>query len=289
MPWVHLPVPRITAPESAPKRDGSAAPHRRVSSRRAFTLIELLVVIGIIVILVGILVPVLIAARIQSRLVACKSNLRQIGEVTFVYAHDNRGKLPPNLSSPSPGQFWYDEARLGRYFQATQVTTAGVAGGIFVCPADDTAVRSYAMNFWASSRMDPPKVPGSAWKLNSSPSSKLILYADAWSSKHPLNTLDWVAPPTVGASGTPGQRFGAGGGLPPFPAGRWGQVNCELPYMRHRALRMGTQGTAPKGRVVIGYADGHVAAKSESELAVQASGISTFDSLWTPDDRLIAP
>jgi prepilin-type N-terminal cleavage/methylation domain-containing protein len=63
--------------------------------RRAFTLVELLVVIGIIAVLVGILLPTLRGAREQARSVQCLSQLRQCGQMIYIYATQNRGMLPP--------------------------------------------------------------------------------------------------------------------------------------------------------------------------------------------------
>jgi prepilin-type N-terminal cleavage/methylation domain-containing protein len=60
----------------------------------AFTLVELLVVIGIISVLVALLLPALTQARRQAKLVACASNLRQLGIVLTDYASSNRGFTP---------------------------------------------------------------------------------------------------------------------------------------------------------------------------------------------------
>src|SRR5215217_2852404 len=72
-------------------------PPRPVESprRRAFSLVELLVVIGIIAALISILMPALNRARVQARMVACQSNLRQIGQALTMYAGQHKGRPLP--------------------------------------------------------------------------------------------------------------------------------------------------------------------------------------------------
>ena len=60
--------------------------------------------IGIIAVLVGILLPALNLAREQAKSVQCLSNLRQLGQAAFLYAHANHGSLP--LSTAGVGRDW---------------------------------------------------------------------------------------------------------------------------------------------------------------------------------------
>ncbi|HSU69405.1 MAG TPA: prepilin-type N-terminal cleavage/methylation domain-containing protein [Tepidisphaeraceae bacterium] len=67
--------------------------------RAAFTLVELLVVIGIISVLISLLLPALNAAREQSKMVKCLSNLRQLGQAAFMYAGQSQGYFPISRNS----------------------------------------------------------------------------------------------------------------------------------------------------------------------------------------------
>ena len=72
----------------------------KLASRNAFTLIELLVVIGVLSLLAALLFPAFSLARARGRQTSCASNLRQIGQTTYIYASDNDDYLP---------FAWYDD------------------------------------------------------------------------------------------------------------------------------------------------------------------------------------
>lgn len=251
----------------------------------AFTLVELLVVIGIMGVLIAMLLPALISAQRSARTIQCASNIRSICAALLAYAGENRGAFPPNISIPSPGQYWYDQDRIGRY-----LANIDSPRGVLACPEDIDGRRSYAMNVWASSRVDEwldDRITqyGPRWSAGIHQSSRMILLTEKFSDIHESVNGWWSAPATVGARGeTPAQRFGAAGGVsPPMSSPRWGYLTCELPYARHRVAR-GPALTEPAGQVNIGYADGHVATRSEWQLADFQAGRSTLDSLWNIQD-----
>ena len=249
----------------------------------AFTLVELLVVMGVIAILVAILLPALTGARRAAQTVQCAANIRQICNAMFDYASSNRGRFPPNIPpfGGSKAQYWYDNDRIGRLVGARVSPGGASGGGVLVCPQEEDAWRSYSMNRWASSLVDArTKLVRKLWSKDMPYSSQLVLITESWSSQ-PDSAVGWSAQPTVGLRDNPaGVLFGFIS--PPFTAGRWRSVDCELAYNRHRNGR-GT-GTQPVGRLNIGYADGHVETVSNDALVNPATKLSRFHSLWSDMD-----
>ena len=259
--------------------------------RSAFSLLELLIVMMIAGVLVSMLLPAINRARSQAHLIQCKSNERQLCVALIAYASENKGKFPPNTSAPDPGQYWSDVDRLGQLCNVNVLTEQNgqMVGPLFSCPQDTGSVRTYAMNIWASSKVDPSvqnaTTRGSLWSYGVARPANMILIGETWS--YFVETSDsFRCAPTFGYAGsTAGQRFGGGGGISPtINAGRWGQVNCELAYMLHRPPGGAGRSTQPIGLVNLGYADGHVETKSNADLVNFATGISTNDSFFSPLD-----
>lgn len=78
------------------------ARHRIGTRRRAgFTAIEFMVLLGILIILASIFVPYALKLREQSRRVACRDDLRQLGNALRMYAAANAGFLPSTPHDPT--------------------------------------------------------------------------------------------------------------------------------------------------------------------------------------------
>src|SRR5690349_17576794 len=88
---------RCMARESLQLRQGFKLelPTASQGKRAAFTLVELLVVIRIVALLIALLLPALVNARKQANLVACQSNMRQVGTLLLIYANNNSGWIYP--------------------------------------------------------------------------------------------------------------------------------------------------------------------------------------------------
>ncbi len=115
--------------------------------RSGFTLIELLVVVAIIGLLVAILLPALAKARTVARLVASKSNCRQIAIGQFTYGSDFKERYPIRSSpgreanGPAPTQAGWCSWMFGG--KNANVYWQSYSGGLFDEPAGLRPVNAY--------------------------------------------------------------------------------------------------------------------------------------------------
>ena len=242
-----------------------------------------MVSIGCIVLLTAIILPASVKIRRQAQQLKCQSNVRILAIALLAYSQDFDGCFPMNITSPAPGYNWYDAGiALGVIFQCLQPP----ARVRFPRPADDNAIRSYGMNFWASSAIDlyyPESTRSCLWKAANPRASQMMLLAESWSGQG--NQANGYYPlQTIGQAGSSeGQRFGANGGIPPWRAGHYGLVNCDLPYQRHREDGAGS-GVEPHGRVTIACGDGHVEFLSDDVLVNESTGVSSGKCVWYAGD-----
>ncbi len=261
--------------------------------------------IGIIALLIAILLPALNAARRQAKDVQCASNIRQLCTALIMYAGEFKGAYPPNwtpsaeFGPPFRQELWYDFDRVGRFLPKNSVVgiSQTIGGGVFVCPQDDQAVRCYGMNFFASSRATNvaptfigDKTKPYRWKTGVKESSRMMLITENYS----------LSPGTVTVPGNPpyysaaimgynnglttgaGRKFGSLGGLTPgITSGRVGVTETEVAFYRHRKPKEPGTPQQAKGRINIGFADGHVSMFDHAAL-YNADGTSTFEAMWSP-------
>lgn len=125
----------------------------RGRTQHAFTLVELLVVIGIIALLIGILLPALNKSKEAARIVACSSQMRQIGLAMEMYCTEFKGTYPPAVFADDwrtqTGNYSRDktvgfDGLLRRYLGRKDLDAKDIANlPIFTCPSDDSPRFTY--------------------------------------------------------------------------------------------------------------------------------------------------
>ena len=101
-------------------------------SKKAFTLIELLVVISIIALLLAILMPALGLAKFHAKVVVCKSNFHQWSLASYLYAEDNKGKLPRYDFGGTGGNTW----DVSNEFVLAMMESYELSSKVFFCPVN---------------------------------------------------------------------------------------------------------------------------------------------------------
>lgn len=103
--------------------------------RRAFTMVELLIVIAALVLVAAMLLPALAAAKRKSSRIGCVNNLKQDDLAFKMWANDNDGKYPMQVSVTDGGAMEFAEMRIAfPIFQS--MSNELNAPKILVCPND---------------------------------------------------------------------------------------------------------------------------------------------------------
>jgi len=107
-----------------------------------FTLVELLVVVAIISLLLGILLPAFHMARIITKRVVCKSNLKQIAIAWEMYLDDHGGSFYQGRNADVDFGGWEGTHALSRprplnkYLSLPDIPESESQAKVFRCPAD---------------------------------------------------------------------------------------------------------------------------------------------------------
>lgn len=109
-----------------------------------FTLMELIVSIGLILIVAAMLLPALAAAKRKTSRIGCVNNLKQMDLAFKIWANDNDGKYPMEISVTNGGAMEF--AKTGIAYRIFQVMSNEInAPRILYCPMDTNHL--YAVNF----------------------------------------------------------------------------------------------------------------------------------------------
>ena len=257
----------------AASRARSPAP--QPAAMPAFTLVELLVTIAIIAILVALLLVAISSAQLRAHQVHCLNNVRQLGNIGFMYAGDN-GKHPAYGDANYPG---------GGAWMGT-LDVAAREKGINICPSaplrepvpdagNGQGTADAAWVRWTSD--EKTKFFGSygfnSWLYAREPGSSPLSFNGESSIQHPATTPvfadeNWVdGPPSE--TDPPFHNLYAGSPLTMrtdnmgrFTISRHGGVR---PASAPRKL---TAGAKMPGAINVDFADGH-------------SGLVPLEQLWT--------
>jgi len=104
-----------------------------------FTLIELLVVIAIIALLAALLLPALSRGKGSAKATQCRSQMRQIGLATRLYADDHEDLFPRSQHSANANNMYPWERAIAPYLGGKDIsgtTLTNLLRGLYHCPED---------------------------------------------------------------------------------------------------------------------------------------------------------
>ena len=217
---------------------------------RGFTLVELIVVVGVIGLLIGLLLPALRRAREAGQQVVCTSNLRQWSAAAMMYANLENGWLP----------------RRGQGAQPTSVINRP-EDWFNALPA---VMRAASYRDLVNGNKTPRPGDGSIWMCPAVPSGAEMgkTYFFAYAMNMRMSTWQSPTPDRVTRIGSWStvvfMSEGSGSYCSVLPAGA-----DYSPVARHR------------GRVNVGFLDGHVASYTGQEVGCGVGDPQRPDVRWT--------
>ncbi len=145
-----------------------------------FTLVELLVVIAIIALLMAILMPALRRVKMQAEEIACRSNLKQVGLIIYLYLDDSDFTMAhcfvydfpgkPSSASKCNQYYWrYPDGTYYKYYEndsywGTAYIDYVKNPKVFGCPGMRNVAETMAQDLLYS--VDPKEITQAAFALN---------------------------------------------------------------------------------------------------------------------------
>jgi len=217
--------------------------------KNKFTLIELLVVVAIIGILASLLLPTLGKARKKSQQAVCKSQFKQLGTASIMYADDNDDHMP-SVSHPDKDSRLGWKIHIGPYLNNSGIDTEDNISP-YKCPSRDITTPS--INQASGTSYNP--YMGDPRFVDDNPSRKNTLKHAA----KKINDIDEAVETGVFADSVDGD----------FDGNNWTDASHLLPSQNAVGYRH-------NNGLNIAWADGHVAWSTPTAIEVAANGFENY-------------